>query len=209
MLVFICADLQSFMSNCRLDICRECYSLLPQALQVLLLESCASAATAMGSRARSRPGQGPGPQVQLKRIMPGTYEPYLPIEYALENRVLYLMRMCVIIIEQRGHNHTWTETGSTGGTDKIMPLWKILTSLHRLLAGSPSLQPIHLASADLRSTAAGSGSNAGGGLRRSETNASSHGPFIFNPYAAKRKGASAAAAAEAALPEWVRTTDVS
>jgi hypothetical protein len=42
----------------------------------------------------------------------------------------------------------------------------------------------------------------GGSLKRGEGAAGS-GPFIFDPYAAKRKVASAAAAAQAALPEWV------
>jgi hypothetical protein len=46
---------------------------------------------------------------------------------------------------------------------------------------------------------------AGAGLRRAEGTAGS-GPFIFDPYAAKRKVASAAAAAQAALPEWVSHT---
>jgi hypothetical protein len=47
------------------------------------------------------------------------------------------------------------------------------------------------------------GSAAAGGSKKADGSSASAGPFIFNPYAAKRKGASAAAAAEAALPEWV------
>jgi hypothetical protein len=39
-------------------------------------------------------------------------------------------------------------------------------------------------------------------LKRGEGTAGS-GPFIFDPHAAKRKAASAAAAAQAAIPEWV------
>jgi len=73
-----------------------------------------------------------------------------------------------------------------------------------LCAGPACLQPQHLA-------AALSGDPGGGGaasnpssssLKRLEGAAGS-GPFIYNPYAAKRKGESAAAAAQAALPEWV------
>ncbi|WIA18788.1 hypothetical protein OEZ85_003472 [Tetradesmus obliquus] len=48
----------------------ESYPLLPQSLQVGLMEACAAAGAAMGTRARLRPGPGPGPQVQLKRVLP-------------------------------------------------------------------------------------------------------------------------------------------
>jgi hypothetical protein len=47
------------------------------------------------------------------------------------------------------------------------------------------------------------GSTAGSSSKKGDSSSSNAGPFIFNPYAAKRQGASAAAAAEAALPEWV------
>jgi hypothetical protein len=50
---------------------RDCYPLLPQALQVSLMEVLAAAGAGLGSRARQRPGPGPGPQVTLKRILPG------------------------------------------------------------------------------------------------------------------------------------------
>ncbi|KAF6256009.1 hypothetical protein COO60DRAFT_151357 [Scenedesmus sp. NREL 46B-D3] len=114
---------------------RESYPLLPQSLQVSLMEGCAAAGAAMGSRARQRPGPGPGPQVQLKRVLPGP----------------------------------------------------------------PCLQPLHLSATDM----APAGSASAPGSKKGEGSSANAGPFIFNPYAAKRKGASAAAAAEAALPEWV------
>jgi hypothetical protein len=50
---------------------------------------------------------------------------------------------------------------------------------------------------------AAAGSAAGSSSKKGDGSSGNAGPFIFNPYAAKRKGASAAAAAEAALPEWV------
>lgn len=96
---------------------------LSAAYQSSLMDAMSSAASAMSSRGRSRPGQGPGPLVQLKRA----------------------------------------------------------------LAAPPALQPVRLGGA-----ASGRRSDAG------------HGPFIFNPYEAKRQGAIVAAAADAAQPEWVR-----
>jgi hypothetical protein len=69
----------------------------------------------------------------------------------------------------------------------------------RYTAGAACLQPLHLSAGEM----AQPGSAAAAGSRKAEGAAAAAGPFIFNPYAAKRKGASAAAAAEAALPEWV------
>lgn len=66
-------------------------------------------------------------------------------------------------------------------------------------AGPACLQPQYLAA-----TLSGDGSSAG--LRRCE-GPSGSGPFIFDPHAAKRKAASAAAAAQAAIPEWVSWLD--
>lgn len=83
--------------------------------------------------------------------------------------------------------------------------------------GAAWLSPLHLPAAELGMTAAAAvmpgGSSPRSGAAASAgsaaavapaTSSSSKGPFIFNPYAARRQGASAAAAAQAALPEWVR-----
>lgn len=64
--------------------------------------------------------------------------------------------------------------------------------------GPACLQPQYLSAA-----LTGDGSGGSSNLKRTEGAAGS-GPFIFDPHAAKRKAASAAAAAQAAIPEWVR-----
>jgi hypothetical protein len=68
------------------------------------------------------------------------------------------------------------------------------------VTGPACLQPQYLSAA--LSGNCGVSSSSSSNLKRTEGAAGS-GPFIFDPHAAKRKAASAAAAAQAAIPEWV------
>jgi hypothetical protein len=76
-----------------------------------------------------------------------------------------------------------------------------LAQLRRVLPPPPALAPARVAAG--AAGGAGRGGGAGGGGSGGGGGGAERGPFIFNPYAQKRRDGEAAAAAESAVVEWV------